>query len=435
MLGAHARAIGTCALDNQIVTDLNVAHRSRGQRLGVALHRCQNVAGLAAVAGHDGVDDRTGHPLTVGRHADQRMLCAVHARAQHLGHAAVDLEKPIAVRAGARPVVYGRNHAACVGDQIGARLDLQPNPSPGRLAERHEGFDDRPADVLQVGRSLVAHPSDLVAPAEVESVCVLETFEQPQTHAGDFLPHGRVRARPDVRMNALDRQIVRCGDFLHRGPLLVPDAEAGRGPADVGALGAARTQAGIEADTQRPARKALGKDAQLFQRAGIELHPRGMEFGEIRGQFLRGQRDLVRGNARFEGAFDLEARTGVEVQAEPVEQAEHVAVRQCLHGIARRQAERVGKLQHALCRLRQSRLVVHVHGRAEAFRHAAHLGMGEKSRLFDGSIRHTPPVERPASSGPHAEWTRCSVKRWRRIVWAPPTPERAPSTASSTNGK
>ena len=105
------------------------------------------------MAGNNSVDGRL--LLLFGcircRDNNERMLRAIHAGTQHLGHTAVDLEKVIAVFPGAGPVLDRGNHAASIGDQIRPRLDFQSDSSARRFPKGHKSLDHRLADLLQVG--------------------------------------------------------------------------------------------------------------------------------------------------------------------------------------------------------------------------------------------------------------------------------------------
>lgn len=244
-----------------------------------------------------------------------------------------------------------------VGDQEGAGLDLQLQLPARLLGERHKLVLHGRADLLQVGGDLVAHAAHLVAAAQVEHGDPRELAHQVEAQARHPLPHGRVRARPDVRVDAEDLQVVLGHDGLDLVDQLVPDAEGRRRAAHVGLARATRAKPGVKAQPdlntasgstvrrvylcgmlglvgllhagyqQRgphlASREALAEAVELRERAGVDGHALLDVVVEVGGQLLRGERDGLGLDACPHGPLDLVAAAGVDAQAHLREQLQH----------------------------------------------------------------------------------------------------------------
>src|SRR5712691_2080990 len=76
--GRHRRTVRPGAAHDDEVADLGLRHEPRRERFWVAWRRCEDIAGLAAGAAEDGLDD-----VTSGRQHVDRMLRAVERWPRH----------------------------------------------------------------------------------------------------------------------------------------------------------------------------------------------------------------------------------------------------------------------------------------------------------------------------------------------------------------
>mmetsp|Transcript_9134 Transcript_9134/g.30245 ORF Transcript_9134/g.30245 Transcript_9134/m.30245 type:complete len:522 (+) Transcript_9134:145-1710(+) len=345
VLGGHARAVGARALDHHEVADLQLAEDALVEGLGLVGGARHEVPGLAAVA-HYHVGP-VAHPLALlgARHRDERVLGAVQGRAEHLGHASVELGERVARLPGGDHVLHGADHGARVGQEERARLDLELELAPGLLGEGDKLVLYGHAHDREVGRlaQLVLHAPDLVAAAQVEGVDGGELAAEVEGHARHLLPHGWVGAGADVGVDALHDEAVLLHDGLDLGEELVPDPKGGGGPAHVGLAGAPRAEAGVEAHAHAGAGALLPKAIELLQGARVDLDAHADELGKEGGELLGGEGDLFGRHARGHGTAHLVAGGGVDVEAHLVEDLEDGGVGGGLHGVASGQAEGVGE--------------------------------------------------------------------------------------------
>ena len=109
---------------------------------------------------------------------------------------------------------------------------------------------------------------------------------------------------------------------MHFAHLLVPDAEARGGAADVGRGGAAAAEPRVEADPKLLAAVAahqLTVGAELLERARVVLDAEVEQLAEVMRRLLAAQAHLLRRDPRRHRAAHLEARARVDVQPEGVE--------------------------------------------------------------------------------------------------------------------
>ena len=195
------------------------------------------------------------------------------------------------------------------------------------------------ADIRQIHRRLLRHAPDLEAATQVDAPDLGQLRHEVEGHPGAALPDFRIRARPDVRVEAVDAQAVPLGQGLDLSQVLVPDPEARGGAAGVRALGRAATQPRVHAHRDLTPPRDTPELVQLMQRAGVEEHTAGDVRGEGEGWRLGGELDALRREAGPQRPLDLEIARGIDVQAEVAEELEHAAAGIGLHGIAEREAE------------------------------------------------------------------------------------------------
>mmetsp|Transcript_22195 Transcript_22195/g.57020 ORF Transcript_22195/g.57020 Transcript_22195/m.57020 type:complete len:363 (-) Transcript_22195:495-1583(-) len=272
VLRAHPRAVRARAVDHHKVAELGREHRPRLERLRLAGCAREQVARLAAVARDDEGAHRAGRRLRQCRQRRDRVARAVQRRPQQLGHARVQLEEVVAALPGAHLVLHARQQRARVGDEEGARLDLQLELAAVLGGERLERRLDGLADRGHVGRGLVLHAAHLEAAAQVDRAHVGQLRRQPQRQVRHRLPHRRVRARADVRVHALAGEPVLLQQRLRLWQQLVPDAERRGGPAHVGLARATRAHARVDAQPDLAARARAAEPLELGEGARVHAH-------------------------------------------------------------------------------------------------------------------------------------------------------------------
>src|SRR5215510_8919261 len=82
------------------------------------------------------------------------------------------------------------------------------------------------AHVLQIGRRLVRHATDLEASAEVHCSHFGKLLRQIERHTGDPLPYLGVGSRANMTMEARDPHAVALSGLFDRAQIRMPDAEA-----------------------------------------------------------------------------------------------------------------------------------------------------------------------------------------------------------------
>ena len=108
VFGAHGGAVGAGAFDDEEVADGGGGKEARGEGVGRAGGRGEEVAGFAAVADDEVFLGRAFFAGIFGsRDDDDIMLRAVEAGAEDFGHAGVELEELVAGFAGGGDVLDG----------------------------------------------------------------------------------------------------------------------------------------------------------------------------------------------------------------------------------------------------------------------------------------------------------------------------------------
>eukprot|EP00303_Exanthemachrysis_gayraliae_P009087 CAMPEP_0206000344 /NCGR_PEP_ID=MMETSP1464-20131121/1413_1 /ASSEMBLY_ACC=CAM_ASM_001124 /TAXON_ID=119497 /ORGANISM="Exanthemachrysis gayraliae, Strain RCC1523" /LENGTH=541 /DNA_ID=CAMNT_0053373599 /DNA_START=158 /DNA_END=1780 /DNA_ORIENTATION=- len=385
VLGGHAAAVGSGALDEHQVADLRALQGPVQERLRLARRAGEEVTRLAAVA-----RDNVGRALGRGRvarrvrgHHNDRVLGAVQGRAEDVRHAGVELHEVVALRprggpAGARHVLHPAQQAACIGHEEGARLDLELELAAVLLREGLEGVAHGGAHLGEVRGHLGPGARHLEPAAQVERLHSRDLAAQLQREARHALPDRGVRPGADVGVHLVRVQAVPLHELQGLREALVPDAEAARGPAHVGLARGARAQAWVEAQADARAGARLAKGLELGQGAGVHHHAELDELRHVLGQLLGAQGELLRGIARGDRAAALVPRGGVDVDAPVTEEAQHRAIREGLHGEAHREAVRVGELQRRARLPGQRAAVIDVGRSAVRGGHAAGEVRGEE---------------------------------------------------------
>ena len=208
------------------------------------------------------------------------MLRSVQRGPRDLRHARVELGEEVAVGSCTHDVHAGGDDGAGIGHEQGAGLDLEVERASIALAK---GLDLAPhvrADIRQIHRRLLRHAPDLEAAPQVDAPDLGQLRHEVEGHPGAALPDFRIRARPDVRVEAVDAQAVPLGQGLDLSQVLVPDPEARGGAAGVRALGRAATQPRVHAHRDLTPPRDTPELVQLMQRAGVEEHTAG----DVRGE-------------------------------------------------------------------------------------------------------------------------------------------------------
>ena len=281
-----------------------------------------------------------------------------------------------------RTSIYLINDAADqrtgVGYEEGARLYLQMELALVLLGEALEFCGDGPTGFMQIGRCFTGHSADFKTAAHAHATDLGYARGHIEGQPGAMLPDLRVAARADMAVQTGDPQSVfgSYGDDLVE--VFVPNAETRRGAADIGAVAVARAQAGVDAYRNLALRKELAVGGELMQRAGVEEHALIHQFGQVVGQLLRGDLDLVGGYAGADGPQGFVAATGVDVQARAVEDSDHSGRRAGFHRIAGGEAKGVGEGQGLLGLVFQRFLVVDKGRGPEALLDGLDLVRGEE---------------------------------------------------------
>ena len=234
-----------------------------------------------------------------------------------------------------------RDDRAGVGDEVGARLDLQVRaPRPSRSRKRDQLLRARARRTS--ARSVDCSPgmrADLEAAAEVDASstsgsCAARSSVMRVTR---FQTSGSV---PEP-MWLCSRRIVRSwrvGDRLHVGEVLVPDAEARGRAAGVRAVGraAAEARGSCGRDTLAPGAtwpnaSSWWSEQALKSTPRADVLARSRRDGICEVSWMRSG-----GEAGAQRALDLVVARGVDVQAEVAEEREDAAARVRLHRVAQR---------------------------------------------------------------------------------------------------
>ncbi len=145
----------------------------------------------------------------------------------------------------------------------------------------------------------------------------------------------------------------------------MPDAKTGGRPADIGAVVVAGAEAGIDPDGEFPAGKQSAEGVDLGDGARIEENTLLNQVSEVGREFLGRKLDMVWWDTDAEGALDLVAAAGVNVQARIGEDLEDRARRAGFHGVAGGEAESVRKVKNELRLALERLLVIHENRGAE----------------------------------------------------------------------
>mmetsp|Transcript_5581 Transcript_5581/g.18582 ORF Transcript_5581/g.18582 Transcript_5581/m.18582 type:complete len:348 (+) Transcript_5581:407-1450(+) len=253
VFGAHRRAICAGALDDDKVADGGIgAQMAASDGLGRIGCGRQQVAALAAVADHHVLAARSRRPrLPLGvLDEHKRVLRAVQRRPEHFGHSGIQLQEGVALRAGGGDVLHGRYQGSRIGDQECTRLNLEGELAAGAAGKRLERLLDWDADDAELGGLLRRHAAHLVPAAQVEHLDRRDLLAQAQRESRNPLPHQRIRAGADVRVDSRRLQVILGEQRLDVGHQLVPDAKRRRRSAHVGLAGAARAEARVEAQAE-----------------------------------------------------------------------------------------------------------------------------------------------------------------------------------------
>ena len=232
----------------------------------------------------------------------------------------------------------------------------------------------------------------LKPPPQVDAADLGQLDHEVERHPGAALPDFRVRARADVRVEAVDAQPVPFRQSLDLSQVLVPDPEARGGAAGVCALGRAAAQPRVHAHRNLTAPRATSELIQLMQRTGVEEHAAGDMRLEEAGRRLGGKLDTLGSEAGPQRPLDLEIARGVDMQAEIAEELEHAAAGIGLHGITERKAEGRREGEGLARGGLEGGAIVDVAGRAEAPAHVRRDVRGEtrgSTKRFMGVHRAT----------------------------------------------
>ena len=205
-----------------------------------------------------------------GRDHDDGVLRPVQAGTQHFGHAAIDLDEGIALLAGIHYIDDATDDGTGVAHQEGPGFDFQMQLAAVLAGEAVEFVGHRLASFAQVGRYFVGHAPHLETAAHTHALDLGQLGGHAERQPGAVLPDCWVAARADMAVQAGDVQVVCGGRCQHLVEMLVPDAEARRRTARIGAVAVSRAEPWVDAHGDFAARKELTVGCELMQGTGVE---------------------------------------------------------------------------------------------------------------------------------------------------------------------